>query len=47
VTIDATRKIVTINPTADLDAGSTYIAVYAVVDIYGQNLSGAINFATA
>jgi phi13 family phage major tail protein len=47
VTIDATRKIVTINPTADLDAGSTYIAVYAVVDIYGQNLSGAIDFATA
>lgn len=47
VTIDTTRKIVTINPDSDLSAATTYIAVYAVVDIYGQALSGAINFGTA
>jgi phi13 family phage major tail protein len=46
-TIDATHKIITINPTVDLAAGSTYICTYAVTDIYGQSLAGAINFGTA
>lgn len=45
--LDATKKIVTINPDASLDASSTYIVTYALVDIYGQALNGAINFETA
>lgn len=47
VTVDATGKIITIDPTSDLDASSTYIVAYGLVDIYGQNLQGAINFGTA
>lgn len=47
ISLDATSKIVTIDPTGNLDGGSTYIVTYAVTDIYGQTLAGAINFATA
>jgi len=47
ITIDATKKIITVNPNPNLAAGSTYIITYAVVDIYGQALAGAINFGTA
>jgi phi13 family phage major tail protein len=47
ITLDATKKIVTINPTASLDASSVYIITYGVTDIYGQTLAGAINFTTA
>ena len=47
VTLDATAKILTINPSASLDAASTYIVAYGVTDIYGQTLNGAINFGTA
>ena len=49
MTWDATGKILTINPTSNLAAGSTYIvAVNGVVDIYGQALAAvANNFATA
>lgn len=47
VTVDTTGKILTVNPTDNLDAASTYIVTYAVVDIYGQDLAGAINFGTA
>lgn len=47
VTIDAAGKVITVNPNPNLSAGSTYIITYAVVDIYGQALSGAVNFATA
>ncbi len=47
VTLNATKKIMTINPTSDLSAASNYILVYAVTDIFGQQLNGTINFATA
>ena len=48
-TWDSTYKILTFNPSASLDAGSTYIvAVNGVVDIYGQELTSvAKNFSTA
>lgn len=46
-TLDAARKVMTINPDANIDASSTYILTYAVVDIYGDALNGAINFGTA
>jgi len=44
--LDATKKILTINPDANIDAGSTYIIGIAVTDIYGQTLNSAINFGT-
>lgn len=46
---DSTGKILTFDPTANLDASSTYIvAVNGVVDIYGQALEAvAKNFETA
>lgn len=46
---DATAKILTFNPTSNLDASSTYIvAINGVVDIYGQELAAAAaNFGTA
>lgn len=47
ITIDATKKIITINPTSNLDASSVYLITYAVEDIYGQTLSGVVNFTTA
>lgn len=47
ITIDATKKIVTVNPDSNLTAGTVYIVTYAVQDIYNQTLSGAINFTTA
>ncbi len=48
-TWDSMFKILTFNPTASLDAGSTYIvAVNGVMDIYGQALAAAAkNFSTA
>ncbi len=48
-TWDSTGKILTFNPTENLDAGSVYIiAVNGVVDIYGQALTAvAKNFSTA
>lgn len=45
--LDVTKKIMTVNPSANLDAASTYIVTYGVTDIYGQTLQAAINFATA
>lgn len=47
ITLDATKKILTINPTSSLSASTAYIIAYNVTDIYGQHLSGAINFTTA
>lgn len=47
ITLDATKKIVTINPTSNLSATTAYIIVYNVTDIYGQTLKGAVNFTTA
>lgn len=45
--LDTTRKIMTVNPNANLDAASTYILAIGVKDIYGDDLNTAINFATA
>lgn len=45
--LDATKKIMTVNPDTDMDAGSTYIVSIAVTDIYGDTLQSAINFGTA
>jgi phi13 family phage major tail protein len=45
--IDATRKIITLNPSASLTGATPYIIFYGVTDIYGQRLQGAINFTTA
>ncbi|PKN87785.1 MAG: hypothetical protein CVU46_03130 [Chloroflexi bacterium HGW-Chloroflexi-8] len=47
ITIDATKKIITVNPTASLTAATPYLLTYAVEDIYGQNLAGSVNFTTA
>lgn len=46
-TLDAAKKVITINPAASLDASSVYIIAYGVTDIYGQTLAGAVNFTTA
>lgn len=46
ITLDTTKKIVTVNPTASLSGSTAYILVYNVADIYGQHLSGAVNFTT-
>jgi phi13 family phage major tail protein len=45
--LDATKKIISVDPTASLSASTDYILVYAVTDIYGQTLNGAVNFVTA
>jgi len=47
VTLDATKKIVTINPGSSLTGATPYLLTYAVTDIYGQVLQGAVNFTTA
>lgn len=47
ITIDAARKVVTINPTASLGDTLAYILAYNVTDIYGSHLSGAVNFESA
>ena len=47
ITLDSTKKIVTINPTSSLTASSDYVIAYNVTDVYGQHLSGAVNFTTA
>lgn len=44
--LDATAKILTVNPDSNLDASSTYIVSYGVTDIYGDYLVGAVNFGT-
>ncbi len=45
--LDTTKKIMTVNPNASLDASSTYIVAIGVTDIYGQTLNAAVNFGTA
>jgi hypothetical protein len=49
ITIDATNKIVTINPTSNLDASTQYlIIVSGARDVYGQALAiAAYDFTTA
>ncbi len=48
-TLNAARTVVTLNPTADLDALTDYlVVVHDVTDIYGQALANAVyNFTTA
>ena len=45
--LDATQKIVTLDPAANLTALTAYLLVYHVTDIYGQSLQGAVDFTTA
>ena len=48
ITLDTTKKIITINPGASLTGSSAvYLVAANVTDIYGQTLSSAINFTTA
>ncbi len=47
ITLDSTKKIVTINPDSNLSASTAYWLVYNVTDVYGQHLSGSIQFTTA
>lgn len=45
--LDTARKVMTVNPDSNLDAGSTYIVAIGVTDIYGDTLNTAVNFGTA
>lgn len=46
--LDATGKILTVNPNGDLVADSQYtLVIDAAADAFGQTLSGAITFQTA
>lgn len=47
VTLDATKKIITVHPTSNLTAATVYQMNYAVTDIYGQHLTGSVRFTTA
>jgi phi13 family phage major tail protein len=46
ITLDTTKKIITIDPGSSLAGTTVYVIAYNVTDIYGQHLSGAINFTT-
>jgi len=46
VSLNTTKKIITINPTADLTSARAYTISYNVIDIYGQHLNGTVNFTT-
>jgi phi13 family phage major tail protein len=45
--IDSTRKIITIDPTPSLAGTAAHSLGYAVMDIYGQKLTGVVKFTTA
>ena len=47
ISLDATKKIITVNPDANLTAETKYYLVFAVTDIHGQTLNGAIDFTTS
>jgi phi13 family phage major tail protein len=48
VTLNATKKVLTINPTASLGAAEEHIVVIAgVMDVFGQTLSASKTFTTA
>jgi phi13 family phage major tail protein len=47
VTLDATKKIVTIDPTASLAGSTAHTLVANATDIYGQTLTSVITFTTA
>lgn len=46
ISLDTTKKIVTINPDASLTNSAEYLIVANVVDIYGQDLQSVVNFTT-
>jgi phi13 family phage major tail protein len=45
--INTARTVITLNPASNLTAATPYIIFYAVKDVYGQTLAGAVNFTTA
>lgn len=45
--IDATRKIVTLDPNSNMAASNQHTVSYSVRDIYGQTLEGSFRFTTA
>jgi len=45
--LDTTKKIMTVNPDANLAASTVYIVAIGVTDIYGQDLQTVVNFTTA
>lgn len=47
ITLDATKKIVTINPDESLEADTAYTLVAHARDIYGQTLASVVTFETA
>lgn len=47
VSIDATRKIVTLDPASNMTASNQHTVSYSVRDIYGQTLTGSFRFTTA
>ncbi len=47
ISLDTAKKVVTVNPSVDMGASTVYLLTYAVKDIYGQTLSGVVNFTTA
>jgi phi13 family phage major tail protein len=47
ITIDAARKVVTINPTSSMTGATVHIVTYTVKDVYGQVLAGVFKFTTA
>jgi len=47
-TLNATKKVMTINPNADLAAGAEYtVVISGVTDVFGQTLTDTITFTTA
>lgn len=47
ITLDTAKKVITVDPSVNMDASTVYLLTYAVQDIYGQTLSGVVNFTTA
>jgi phi13 family phage major tail protein len=45
--LDATKKIMTVNPDASLSASTVHIVAIGVTDIYGDTLAAVVNFTTA
>jgi phi13 family phage major tail protein len=45
--LDATKKIMTVNPDSNMSAATVIIVAIGVKDIYGQVLNTAVNFTTA
>jgi len=45
--LDVTKKIMTVNPDANMTASTVYIVAIGVIDIYGQDLQAVVNFTTA